>query len=314
MENDNGGLVSYLIPSYNHIKYVKNAIDSVLNQTYKNIELIVCDDCSSDGSIEFLEQYSKDKGFIFIKNTINIGSAKTCQKLMDLAKGEYIGFLASDDWIDSRKVEMQVDALKKSRLDAVYSPVIKYFEETRILEKQDGKEIEKIVNSGKTLEYIYSTGNGAGLMQGGLFKTESARKTNFLNGYKSDDFLFLIRFLQAGYRICYLNEPLCYYRLHVDNSHNNAQYCLNELEIPVIRDFIPPKYQGNLFSNAYVNASEKYLAQFNVWEALKMQLKALRIDFGFKRLRRIIKVDISYLMKRIGIHNLYMRLRYGQKE
>ncbi len=100
MENDNGGLVSYLIPSYNHIKYVKNAIDSVLNQTYKNIELIVCDDCSSDGSIEFLEQYSKDKGFIFIKNTINIGSAKTCQKLMDLAKGVYIGFFASVDGID----------------------------------------------------------------------------------------------------------------------------------------------------------------------------------------------------------------------
>ena len=311
MNDLNDELVSYLITSYNHLDYIKNAIDSVLNQTYKNIELIVCDDCSTDGSVEFLEKYSKEKNFYFIENDHNIGASRNTQKLADLANGKYMCFLASDDWVDDKKVEKQINFLKKSGKDAVYSPVISFYEDKDEYVIQDGSAIDQIVNSGETLEHIYKTGEGAGLVQSAMYKSECVKNTGFVSGYKSDDFCFQIRFLQSGYSIGYLNEPLCYYRLHSSNSHNDALYCLNELELPVIKDFIPIEYRNNLISRAYATASEKFFEQKNFKMAHKMQLKSISKQFRIHRLCRFIKMDVSNLMKRLGLHDLYMKIRYG---
>lgn len=305
--------VTYVITSFNHKKYIKNTIDSILNQTYRNIELIVCDDCSTDGSIPFLEEYSVQKGFLFYKNSCNIGASRTTQRLIELATGEYICFIASDDWIKPDKVEKQVAIMVEKQLDGVFSPIIKYFEEADHYEEQESSGIAKIVNGGKTLQHIYETGIGGGLIQSGMFKTEAVKKIGFLEGYKSDDFLFQIRFLQAGYKVGYLNEALVYYRIHSNNSHADVMYCLEELELPVIRDFIPEKYRAKREAGAYATAALKALSQYNWQQSVFLQKESLKRKLIFKNCLLFMEKDLRYILIKWKVYPLLYRMLYHKE-
>lgn len=92
-------LVSVIIPNYNHAPFLKERIDSVLNQTYKNIEVILLDDCSSDNSREIIESYRGHEKISHIEyNTTNSGSTfKQWEKGINIAKGEWIWIAESDD-------------------------------------------------------------------------------------------------------------------------------------------------------------------------------------------------------------------------
>ena len=93
-------LVSILIPTYNSIKFVKLTIDSCLNQKYKNLEILISDDCSTDGTFEYLSQfYGDDKRIKATKNRTNLGIAANFNKLIDEANGDFIKFLGHDDVI-----------------------------------------------------------------------------------------------------------------------------------------------------------------------------------------------------------------------
>ncbi len=104
-------LVSVIIPSYNHEKYIKDAIESVLNQTYKQLELIVIDDGSSDSSPAIIKSF-KDKRINFIKQE-NIGAHNTINRGLSLAQGDYISILNSDDLFTVDKIEQSLFYLDK---------------------------------------------------------------------------------------------------------------------------------------------------------------------------------------------------------
>lgn len=103
------GLVSIITPSYNTGKYIKSAIESVLNQTYINWEMIIVDDCSSDDTDNVIKPFLKDKRIRYIKNKRNIGAALSRNIALSEAKGEYIAFLDSDDIWDRKKLERQIE-------------------------------------------------------------------------------------------------------------------------------------------------------------------------------------------------------------
>lgn len=100
-------LVSAVVPSYNHGKYIEKCIESIANQTYKNIEIIVIDDGSSDDSRGILERLQKKYHFTLIFQA-NQGVAKTMNRAIGLAKGKYISGSASDDFLMPDKMEKQV--------------------------------------------------------------------------------------------------------------------------------------------------------------------------------------------------------------
>jgi len=114
--------VSVIMPSYNHEKYVSEAINSVLNQSAKDFELIIIDDCSSDSSPKIISNYeSKDARIrVFIHNK-NMGIAKTLNEGIDKANGKFIAFIGSDDiWVNS-KLEKQLAILENNEDLVVWS-------------------------------------------------------------------------------------------------------------------------------------------------------------------------------------------------
>lgn len=113
-------LVSVIMPIWNSEKFINQAVDSVINQTYKNLEIILVDDCSTDGTYKILEDYAKkDNRIKLIRNEKNLQNAETRNVGIRVATGKYLYFIDSDDWIDDDYIENMVEAAEKSEADVV---------------------------------------------------------------------------------------------------------------------------------------------------------------------------------------------------
>lgn len=111
-------LVSIITPSYNSKKFISQTIESVQAQTYQNWEMIIVDDNSSDDSINIIESYiSTDKRIKLIKLKKNSGAAVARNKAIQIALGQYIAFLDSDDLWLPEKLEQQITFMKKNKID-----------------------------------------------------------------------------------------------------------------------------------------------------------------------------------------------------
>lgn len=98
-------LISVIMPAYNAGTYIKQAIDSILNQTYINLELLVADDCSTDETLKIIDSYN-DKRVRTFHNKVNQGYLKTTNKLFVEVQGDYILFQDADDWSELNRVEI----------------------------------------------------------------------------------------------------------------------------------------------------------------------------------------------------------------
>jgi len=286
-------LVSYLIPSFNHRDFIKQSIDSVLCQTYKNIELIVIDDCSTDESDVFLSEYSKEKGFFYKRNESNVGAVGNTNLLIKEAHGTYLCFLASDDWIEPDKTEKQVCYLQNTGKDAVLGPCVQYFQKTGASLYSRSDIVKTAIDNESYLELIYQYDKGGCLMQSGMFRTEAINSLGgYLPDYKADDLLFMIRFLQGGYTLGYLDDFFLHYRVHDRNSFRDPKYTLEEYVLPVVRDFVPDEYKDTMRSSAYNDAAKKYIIANDFSNALKCEIISQRIKFSIKRLGVFIMYPI----------------------
>lgn len=114
-------LVSIITPSYNTAKYIGKTIESVQAQTYKNWEMIIVDDCSSDNTDEFVAEYFKDSRIRYIKNEKNSGAAVSRNRALREARGRWIAFLDSDDLWMPEKLEKQIGFMEKNGYSFSYT-------------------------------------------------------------------------------------------------------------------------------------------------------------------------------------------------
>ena len=115
-------MVSIVMPAYNAQDYIQEAIQSVLQQTYTEWELLVIDDASSDRTAEIVNQLvRKDSRVHYIKNKANIGAAESRNRGVELAEGQWIAFLDSDDCWHPDKLKRQLDLAEKHRAEFVFS-------------------------------------------------------------------------------------------------------------------------------------------------------------------------------------------------
>ena len=107
--------ISVLMPAYNAEKYIGEAIESILNQTYKEFELILIDDCSKDTTWKIIQKYAKkDKRIIPVRNTTNLKLSKTLNKGLTIAKGEYIARMDADDLSYPDRLGRQLSFMEKN--------------------------------------------------------------------------------------------------------------------------------------------------------------------------------------------------------
>ena len=140
-------LVSIVIPTYNRGHILNRAIESILNQSYKSIEVIIVDDCSSDNTAQLMERYKDDVRVIYCKLKHNSGACYARNKGVDLSSGDYIGFLDSDDWFFPNKIEVQMKMMNRTKCDLCISNYLRVDEY--------GKKTEKKIIPSKGNEIIW---------------------------------------------------------------------------------------------------------------------------------------------------------------
>lgn len=116
--------VSIIVPVYNSADYLRRCIDSLINQSLKEVEIIVFDDSSIDNSIEIIEEYLENGNqLVFIKNETNIMTGAIRNMGVQMAKGKYIMFVDSDDWIDRMACETLFDIAEQNSLDILVGKI-----------------------------------------------------------------------------------------------------------------------------------------------------------------------------------------------
>ena len=128
--------ISVVLPTYNGMKYIKHSIDSVLNQTFSDFELIIIDDCSTDGTGEFLDRYEKEDTRIrVLHNEENLKLPASLNKGFKLAKGEYFTWTSDDNWYEKDAFEIMIKALDDNpEVGMVYCNCIVIDENERIVD------------------------------------------------------------------------------------------------------------------------------------------------------------------------------------
>lgn len=224
-------MVTVIIPVYNGEKFIEEAIISVLNQTYKDMEVLVIDDGSEDGTSEIVKKYEPKVKYIYQSNK---GPSAARNLGMDLAKGEYLAFLDADDTYEPTKIEKQVMILN------TYPDVDVVYADANMMDVNGN--LQGIYKS----EWCFDDHKDflAMLIFRQIVPMPPAimiRKKCYLEGisYNSDyvhaeDYDFIIRLAQK-YHFKYLKEPLYNYRRHSDNLTNNRRKQL-DAEIRIIQD------------------------------------------------------------------------------
>jgi teichuronic acid biosynthesis glycosyltransferase TuaG len=137
-------LVSVITPVYNSEKFIAKTLDSVVNQDYKNIEIILVDDCSTDSSEQIIKRYSKNnENIIYFCLERNSGAAVARNKALELANGRYIAFLDSDDLWYPEKLKKQLQLIRQKNAGICYT-AIEMVDENDNLIRTKRKVLEKV--------------------------------------------------------------------------------------------------------------------------------------------------------------------------
>ena len=123
--------VSIIVPVYNVVDYLSDCLESLVKQTLDDIEIICVNDGSTDSSLIVLEKYEKQYDFIKIINQRNKGLASARNAGIAAAKGEYLGFVDSDDWIDTEFYEKLYEAAKRHNTDIAAASIIRKIEHSQ---------------------------------------------------------------------------------------------------------------------------------------------------------------------------------------
>lgn len=283
MENKNNlPLVSVCIPAYNHEKYIAETIESVINQDYMNLELIIINDGSKDKTDEVIKKYEQkcQKRFVRFeyKNRENKGLSATLNEMVQWSKGKYFTACASDDMFLSTKVSLLVNSLEKLSEDyavafgnaifiddnsnEIYIDLntgglsrqeegTKFFLDFQVLQRNCDLKIGKNFGSYETL----LIGNYLPAMSF-LIKLDKIKEVGaWTSGNTIEDWEMWLK-LSKNYKFAYIDEPVALYRWHENNTVKTMKFELIRDSIELLendRSYALDKGYENVFYSTLID-------------------------------------------------------------
>lgn len=220
-------LISVIVPVYNVEKYLRDSLDSVINQTYKNLEIILVDDGSTDNSLRILREYEKKDNRISVLTQKNGGICMAMKNAVAFSSGKYIARCDGDDINELNRYERQLKYLKENNCDLVGCYVNGF---------GDGDEnYQRVVDSSSTpvrnFNDAFLRAYLGGVITGGSIFVRSDVIKELSPFHKDygivEDRLIYLSFLKNGYKIGMVEELLYYYRIHHNNTSLNPKNRLN---------------------------------------------------------------------------------------
>lgn len=212
-------LISVCIPVYNGDNYIRESIDSVLNQTEGNFELLVVDNCSTDHTLEILAAYNDPRIKVFV-NKENLGAVPNFNRCIELAKGEFMVLLPHDDILLPTALEVFRKAfISDSEVGLAYSSYYIIDERSKILQFLS-KDAENKIMTGNEAFAILAGGNP---IQCAMIKREIYSRLGSWdpNLKMVCDWEMWCRIALAGHKVAYFKDPQNCYRDHSKNEHKS---------------------------------------------------------------------------------------------
>ena len=208
--------ISVIIPVYNTEKYLNQSLDSILNQSYKNFEIIIVDDCSTDNSYQTINLYAKkDHRIKASRNVKNVGQGATRNNAIQQAQGEYIFFIDSDDWIMPNTFDRLANKMDSTKTDLILFKYKMFYEDqNRFVELNPYKRFRESKN------HLYRLNNNPEILKlstspcNKLFKRSVLveNNINFSDGLYYEDVLFCFNYYLHMNNACIINESFYVYR------------------------------------------------------------------------------------------------------
>lgn len=206
--------ISVVMANYNGGELLKEAVSSILNQTFRDFEFIIIDDGSNDGSIKYITKICKtDTRVKFLKNETNLGLPTSLNKAIRSAQGEFIARMDADDLSDLSRLEKQLLYIRENNLELCGTST-RYISESGIsLCCDDGPELEIFTESLFNQVAIFSHGSA-------MFRKSTAIDLGLYNEsfFYTQDMEFWLRFIFSDKKVGKIKEPLYSFRIQKDNA------------------------------------------------------------------------------------------------
>ena len=222
-------LISVIVPIYNVEKYLHKCIDSLIGQTLKDIEIILVDDGSTDKSGVICDEYGLKDNRIKVIHKKNGGLSDARNTGIDIAKGKYISFIDSDDWVDLQMFETLYNIAIKNDADIVQGDYIESYDENIRIEKSILENITKY-NSEEILHNLYGyNATKTVIVWNKIYKRELFNGIRFPKGKINEDEFTTYKILHKANIIIDTNIPIYYYRQR-EGSIMNSNFNIKRLD------------------------------------------------------------------------------------
>ena len=297
-------LVSIIIPVYNVSRYLPQCFDSVTSQTYRNLEIIVIDDGSTDDSGSICDQYAEKDDRIHVIHTDNRGLASARNLGLENVSGEYISFIDSDDWIEPQTIEMFIRGALETEADIVNA---RYCSE--YMGRTIHSSIEKVysyIYFGQDILSAFAEGKFGNVVWNKFYRAECFRDIRFPDGHNYEDIAVVWKIMknlaESGGMVTALSDELIHYRVRKNSiSHT---YMLNNVtdswNAYLAKYEALPDYQDKLLVECFRPIRRMWMNYCSYSKEDKVEAQKIIQEmhsFSKKNFHRVMKGNYSKQMK-----------------
>lgn len=310
--------VSIIVPVYNVSKFLKDCLDSILSQTYPNIELIIIEDKSTDNSLAILKEYQEQYPFIkLLTNDVNKGLSYTRNRGLEIATGEYISFIDSDDIIEPDFIELIVNSMELNNTSIGICSYNTFFNKPK---KNQGTADSYVIDYKEDMQSFEKI---FGACWNKIYTREIIDDLRFPVGLKFEDFPFVYPLLAKAKKVSVVSDNLYHYRRNFTGISITSKRIAGRGTLDLYKSCqtLEKNYnlvkEDNTFDHMIMNMAHK--------EMLKMALDAsLWTNIDIKRKKEIVNLlyclanryfnydshDESEFIKRAISQNKWYKFRF----
>ena len=282
--------ITIITPAYNAEKYIKRCIESVINQTYKNVEHLIVDDGSSDKTGEICDEMAKTSEKIKVMHIPNGGVSNARNLAIKNISGKYVMFVDSDDWLEPTALEKMIKKIKNNNLDVVVCEFNNYYENNNKFEKVNiVKKHQSIIE-----DILDESTNVGGYPWNKLINVHVITHMYNINIHYYENLLFLVEILNKKINYEIIHEPLYNYCINDGSALHSKKYSIKKLtQLTALKMII--YIMSEKFLEHY-----KYLFVVNYYENL-YYIKKEKIDkkdiLAYKEMVKSFYNDIKFSKK-----------------
>ncbi|MBQ0066251.1 MAG: glycosyltransferase family 2 protein [Firmicutes bacterium] len=297
--------VSIIVPVYNTEKYLRRCLDHLINQTLKEIEIIIVDDGSTDASTQIIQEYAQNDSRIIVFHKKNGGQGSARNLGIRNARGEYIGFADSDDYVDQTLYEKLYKKAKEAEAEMVECKYC-FVDENGNKLKSRGNIREYKSQKDMFIDPMVAPWNKI------YHRKTIQHRVQFPEGYIYEDTSFYIKAIPYVYHTAHVNEALVHYVLHETSTINQNKNAKVGDIIPVLKDAIE-FFKRNGCYETYYSELEYFCSKIILCSSLgrigRIKDKNLQ-DFLYDQSFEFLKEEFPKYIYNTYLHGksgLYMR-------